>query len=166
MLKKGRVVSVGSGAGPKFVEACEDLELKKRFVSFGRNASKEDLESLKSACALGGGADALIAGGRGMGSYGLSKAALSAWGMWLAQNRKELKVFTVSPGFIDTAIVKGWGASKTPEEGTVALRRCLFEQVEKLVNGGYYGSDGVRSPLHFMRNPGEEEYDGKEPEFG
>ena len=30
-------------------------------------------------------------------------------------------------------------------------------------NGWYYGSDGIRSPLHYMRNPGEPEYDGSDP---
>ena len=30
-------------------------------------------------------------------------------------------------------------------------------------SGWYYGSDGVRSPLHFMRNPGEPAYDGVVP---
>ena len=27
-------------------------------------------------------------------------------------------------------------------------------------NGWYYGSDGLRSPLHYMRNPGEPPWDG------
>ena len=27
----------------------------------------------------------------------------------------------------------------------------------------YYGSDGMRSPYHFMRNPGEPVYDGVPP---
>ena len=30
-------------------------------------------------------------------------------------------------------------------------------------SGWYYGSDGARSPLHFMRNPGEPAYDGVVP---
>ena len=32
-------------------------------------------------------------------------------------------------GFIDTAICKGMGASKTPEEGTVSIRKCLFAEL-------------------------------------
>ena len=33
-------------------------------------------------------------------------------------------------------------------------------------SGWYFGSDAVRSPLHFMRNPGEPPYDGQVPVFG
>ena len=29
----------------------------------------------------------------------------------------------------------------------------------------FYGSDAKRSPLHFMRNPGEPPYDGAKPDF-
>ena len=39
----------------------------------------------------------------------------------------------------------------------------LFGDLEG--NGFYYGSDAVRSPYHFMRNPGEPEYDGVNPFF-
>ena len=39
-----------------------------------------------------------------------------------------------------------------------ALKKCILEELGG--NGWYFGSDGVRSPLHFMRNPGEPEYDG------
>ena len=41
--------------------------------------------------------------------------------------------------------------------------KCLFDELPG--NGFYYGSDGLRSPLHFMREPGEPEYDGKAPVF-
>ena len=55
----------------------------------------------------------------------------------------------------------GYGASKTPEEGTVAIKHLLLGSLKG--NGWYYGSDAVRSPYHFMRNPGEPEYDGVPP---
>lgn len=35
----------------------------------------------------------------------------------------------MTPGFIDTAIVKGWNATKKPAEGTVSLRHCLFQKL-------------------------------------
>ena len=62
-----------------------------------------------------------------------------------------------------TNMTRGYGATKPPEEGTVSTMKCLFDELPG--NGFYYGSDGVRSPLHFMRNPGEPEYDGKPPVF-
>ena len=46
-------------------------------------------------------------------------------------------------------------------QGTVAIKKLLFDELQG--NGWYYGSDGVRSPLHFMRNPGEPAYDGVVP---
>jgi hypothetical protein len=70
----------------------------------------------------------------------------------------EITSSCVSPGWIKTKLVGDSGATKRPEEGTVSIRHCLFQPLEG--NGWYYGSDAVRSPLHFMRNPGEPAYDG------
>ena len=39
-------------------------------------------------------------------------------------------------------IVKGFGASKPPEEGTVSIHQCLWGELNG--SGYYYGSDGVR----------------------
>jgi len=36
----------------------------------------------------------------------------------------------VSPGFIDTAICAGFGATKPPSEGTVSIVHCLFAPLE------------------------------------
>jgi hypothetical protein len=44
------------------------------------------------------------------------------------------------------------------EKGTVSIKHLLF--AEDVGSGWYYGSDAVRSPLHYMRNPGEPAYDG------
>ena len=52
--------------------------------------------------------------------------------------------------------------SRPREAGTLAIKKCLFD-MPKEESGWYYGSDGVRSPLHFMRNPGEPAYDGVVP---
>ena len=81
--------------------------------------------------------------------------------MLLAKMNPKLLISCCTPGFIDTKLTAGFGATKTPEEGTVAIKNCLFGQLDG--SGWYYGSDGVRSPLHFMRSPGEPEYDGIPP---
>ena len=61
---------------------------------------------------------------------------------------------------VDTALAADFGGNKkTPEEGTVSIRHCLFNELKG--NGWYYGSDGLRSPLLTGRNPGEPAYDGK-----
>ena len=72
-----------------------------------------------------------------------------------------LKCVSLSPGFIDTALTKGFGAKLTAEEGTVSSIKCLFGDV---VSGYYYGSDGLRGPLTMTRDPGMPEYGGEDEE--
>ena len=86
---------------------------------------------------------------------------MAAYTKVFAREHPTITTSCCSPGFIATNMTKGYGASKTPAEGTPAIRKCLFEPLEG--NGWYYGSDGLRSPYHYMRNPGEPVYDGKMP---
>mmetsp|Transcript_11119 Transcript_11119/g.20978 ORF Transcript_11119/g.20978 Transcript_11119/m.20978 type:complete len:282 (-) Transcript_11119:29-874(-) len=151
----GRVVNVGSGAGPIYVKASDPERAK--FLC-GCPPDFAALEALvKSEIARPGFLTDRSAGG----PYGCSKACLSAYTQLMAKLHPNILSSCCTPGFIDTAIVKGWGASKPPEEGTVSIRHCLLKPLDG--NGYYYGSDGVRSPYHFMRNPGEPAYDGTIP---
>jgi len=150
---EGRIVNVGSGAGPMYVRGISNAAEKRKLCSEDQTWEEVDaycksIPDLEAA---------------GMGGYGLSKALLTNYTSALAKLKPNLKISCCSPGYIDTAIVRGWGASKTPEEGTVSIKHCLFGELAG--NGWYYGSDGIRSPLHFMRNPGEPAYDGVVPEF-
>lgn len=148
LSKSGRIVNVGSGAGPMYVARCSS-DVKKMLCN--PDISWEQIaEHAKSG--LGSSAD-------GMGGYGLSKALLSCYTMLLAKQHPELLISCLSPGFIETSMTKGMGASKSPEEGTVSIRHCLFEKLDG--NGWFYGSDALRSPLHFLRNPGEPPYKGE-----
>merc|ERR1711974_286115 len=81
--------------------------------------------------------------------YGLSKACLNAYTLLLAREQPELRVNAMTPGYIDTDITRGMGATKSPEEGTKAALHCLMGDLEG--NGRYYGSDAVRSPLDRYR---------------
>ena len=54
------------------------------------------------------------------GGYGLSKAGLSALTLVQAKTYPNLKVVSLSPGFIDTPMTKGFGAKLTPEQGCVS----------------------------------------------
>jgi len=155
---QGRIVNVGSGLGPIYV---------------GSVRSQADRALL---CSGGGGGDAAITwedienyakranpNQSGGDPYGLSKALLACYSSTvLARQHPNLLVSCVTPGFINTRMTAGWGSSKSPAEGTLAIRRCLFETLAH-GSGWYYGSDGVRSQYHFMRNPGEPEYDGINP---
>lgn len=151
-----RVVNLGSGAGPGYVKKCPPVAQNALCTE---PASFEAIEALlakseDNKTGLGSEAD-------GMKGYGPSKAMLTLYTMLLAKQHPEISFSCCSPGFIDTKLVAGFGATKPPEEGTVAIRKLLFEELGG--NGWYYGSDCVRSPLHFMRNPGEPEYDGVPP---
>ena len=46
-----------------------------------------------------------------------------------------------APGFIDTKLTAGFGASKSPEEGTAAIRHCLFAPV--VDEGAAAAADGT-----------------------
>jgi len=150
--KNGRIVNLGSGSGPMYTSSLR-TEADKALLCSGAegDATWEDIEKhakekLNST----------------QNAYGLSKGLLACYSGVLAREYPNLKVSCVSPGFIDTQMTSGYGASKSPEEGTLSIRNCLFEPL-KHGSGWYYGSDGVRSQYHFMRNPGEPEYDGVNP---
>lgn len=149
-----RVVNVGSGSGPTYVSRCPEAiqpALCKRPADWeaieGLLAPSDDGRS-----GLGSAAD------RNAG-YGLSKALLSLYTMHCAAVFPDVLHSCVSPGWIRTKLVGSDGPSLGPEEGTRSLRHALFAPLDG--NGWYYGSDAVRSPLHFMRNPGEPAYDGR-----
>lgn len=145
--KKGRVVNLGSGSGPNHVSTCS-LEDKKMFCSPEKTTwewmEKHIQDRINSS-----------------NVYGLSKALLASYTGLLAVEHPNILFSCVSPGFIDTQMTSGWGASKKPEEGTKSILDCLFNDLDG--NGYYYGSDAKRSPYHYMRNPGEPEYDGVNP---
>lgn len=149
LSKSGRIVNVGSGAGPMYVRECSD-SVKKMLCS--PEISWEQIAE-HATTGLGSAADR-------MGGYGLSKALLSSYTMWLAKQHPEILVSCLSPGYIETGMTAGFGGGKkSPEEGTVSIRHCLFEKLDG--NGWFYGSDAIRSPLHFLRNPGEPPYKGE-----
>ncbi len=153
----GRIVNVGSGAGPSYVSRCPP-PVQARLCCGSLTWEEIEAQLTRSAdgkSGLGSTAD-------GMGGYGLSKALVMCYTELLARTHPNLTISCITPGFIDTAIVRGYNATKPPEEGTVSLRHCLFSKLKG--SGWYYGSDAVRSPLHFMRNPGEPEYDGVPPQ--
>lgn len=92
------------------------------------------------------------------GTYGLSKAMLHLMTIYFAKSNPKILSSAISPGFIATNMTAGYGASLTPEQGTVSIRHCLFKDISG--NGWYYGSDALRSPLHTTRNPGEPAFTG------
>mmetsp|Transcript_13102 Transcript_13102/g.31862 ORF Transcript_13102/g.31862 Transcript_13102/m.31862 type:complete len:279 (+) Transcript_13102:101-937(+) len=148
----GRIVNVGSGAGPMFFErGMTDKEQKQRYLE---PMTEEEIE--KEIVVIENMKDDFAA-------YAGSKALLACYTMSLARDHPKLTVSVITPGMIKTNITKGFGASKEPHEGTVSIRKCLFEELSG--SGYFWGSDGLRSPLHCLRNPGDPEYDGEAPVF-
>jgi len=147
-----RIVNVGSGAGPSYVKRWGETD-EARMLMNGQ-ADWEELADYVKAKLDSGSLD-------DFGCYGLSKAGLAAFTQALPRLYPNVICGCCSPGFIDTNMTKGYNAKKGPAEGTPAIKKLLLEQLEG--NGWYYGSDGERSPYHFMRNPGEPPYDGVMP---
>jgi len=145
--KAGRVVNTASASGPMFVAACSGMQ---RDVLVNPAVTWEEIETLTQK--------ALASPSTADPPYGFSKACLNAYTMFLARTHPTLSINSVTPGFIDTDITRGMGATKPPEEGTKAAIYCLTAELEG--NGRYYGSDAVRSPLDRYRGPGDPPYVG------
>ena len=141
--EKGRIVNLGSGSGPMYVGGC----------------SRQDQKVLCDPSTVTW--DWIESHSKGSGDYGKSKALLACYTGVFAREHPNILTSCVSPGFIDTQMTAGWGASKSPDEATVSIMSCLFNELKG--SGYYYGSDALRSPYHFLRNPGEPEYDGVNP---
>jgi len=144
-----RICMLGSGGGPGYVgknPAHRDVLCK-------WGTTWEQIEALKDSKPY----DAASP----MGPYGFSKACLHAYTRVLAkQYAGKITVSTCSPGFIDTNMTKGFGAKKTADEAAPVILHILFNPLK--ASGYYYGSDALRSHLHFMRDPGTPEYEGDE----
>ena len=150
--KKGRIVNTSSGAASGW--------LKKQDAKTQALCTNPDLtwENLNAFVQANVAANNL---GPGFSSaYGLSKASLCALTLVQAKAFPNLKVTSLSPGFVDTPLTGGSNSTSkiTPEKGCTSSLKCLFEDV---ISGAYYGSDGLRSPMTVGRDPGTPEYQGE-----
>lgn len=147
--KEGRIVNTSSGAASMWLRE-QDAETKALFTN--PDLTQADLDAaIQAQIKLGN----FLKWGKG---YGLSKAGLTALTLVQAKAYPTLKCVSLSPGFIDTPMTKGFGAKLTPEQGCASAIKCLFGTV---TSGFYYGSDGLRSPLTVPRDPGMPEYQGE-----
>ena len=145
----GRIVNTSSGAASMWLKK-QKPETKKLYSD--PMLTQEALDASLEA--------EIAAGNVGFGDgYGLSKAALTAYTLIQARLYPNLKCVSLSPGFIATAMTKGYGAKLSPEQGCKSSIKCIFEPV---TSGYYYGSDGLRSPLTMTRDPGTPEYEGED----
>ena len=146
--ENGRIVNLGSGGGPSYVSGVRSNEDLKILCSPDSEACTwEWIENYAQKHIENG--------------YGFTKAMLACYTGLFAREHPNIKTSCVTPGYILTQMTDGYGATKSPEEGLVSIRKALFDDLPG--NGWYYGSDGERSPYHFMRSPGEPVYDGVNP---
>ena len=145
----GRIVNVSSGMGPRYISKLD--EAGQKFWSSEPHTWSE-LEPAFQALFAGMSPDDKV------DAYSLTKSVLNKYTETAAKENPSILMSSVSPGFIDTGLAKGFGASATPEQGCVSSLKCLFDDLPG--NGFHFGSDSNRSPLHFERQPGEPEFEG------
>lgn len=144
-----RIVMTGSGGGPMYVDKLP-LENQKRICN--PKLTWDDIELERTS----------QAGEEIFNGYGRSKALVHAYAMYIANQHPNIATYAVTPGYINTQMTSGYGATKTPEDGAQPILHALFDApVEE--SGAYYGSDSKRSPLHKLRNPGDPIFDGIYP---
>lgn len=174
MNENGRIVIVSSSAGPSFVEACTSQEMKEFWIS--PDITWEEIDGIMQEFY---GMDpenyeAAFAAKEGFPEwmqhrvYQFSKACVNGYMLHLAREYPNMVVHSLTPGFIITDLTEKIGEKygKSAEElgavpverGTVTIKKLLLEDVEG--NGMYWGSDGLRSPLHKYRSPNTDEFDG------
>jgi len=145
---KGRVVGISSASGPSYVAKIND----KGFFVSGKSTWSEIDDYMKQK----------VNDGRESSAYGLSKACLNAYYMWLAQQpRYENRVVnTCTPGYIATDMTSGWGGNKKPASYAMkVIMKLTFDDLTPQ-SGCFYGSDAERSPMHCYRDPGDVVFDG------
>jgi len=150
LLKRpgGRVVNIASASGPMFVAKLGGGDAQ-RSVFLDPATTWEQLHAqIQARIASTGNSD--------QDAYGFSKACLNMYTMQAAQQYSDLVISSCTPGFIDTDLTAGMGATGTPEQGARSPLYCLFD--ESAGTGCYYGSDAVRSPLDRYRGPGDPPY--------
>uniref|UniRef100_A0A7S3DXJ3 Protochlorophyllide reductase n=1 Tax=Entomoneis paludosa TaxID=265537 RepID=A0A7S3DXJ3_9STRA len=159
---QGRIVNIASGGAPNFVQNCQPDDATWRDYLTAPWTIPDGIPKLnKMVQQMAQQTDKHESYGR-LRMYGFSKAALNAYTWWLAHEHPQWLINSVSPGWIQTEMTVGQGASKSPEEGAIPPVYLLMSPdiATQPAQGRYYGSDCQRSPMHTYRDPGEAPYDG------
>jgi carbonyl reductase 1 len=154
MIQKpgGRIVNIASASGPIFVSGCPDAalcqKLSQPWTLQGGIRELDDIASDPSNC-------------HGGNAYGYSKALVNAYTWLLAKEEPELIINAVTPGYIQTDMTRGSGATNPPSKGAIPpVWLLMSEELNSVPTGRYYGSDCKRSPLDCYRGPGDPVYVG------
>ena len=137
----GRIVHMASASGPMYVQ---QLSAQEREIFVNPQVTLNDIYNV---------IESTLSSGHLEEAYGFSKACLNMYNTFLARTQPRLVIAACTPGFIDTDMTAGMGASGSVEDGSRAPMFCLMSP--EVVSGAYYGSDSVRSPLDCYRGPGD-----------
>jgi len=100
----GRIVNVSSELGPSYVRSLKKDNQK---FFFWTDVTWEEIEEyVKQNLTKTKGA---------FGIYGLSKACLNSYTMVLAKNHPNILSSSIHPGFCNTTMTKGMGATRTAD---------------------------------------------------
>mmetsp|Transcript_17246 Transcript_17246/g.22413 ORF Transcript_17246/g.22413 Transcript_17246/m.22413 type:complete len:307 (-) Transcript_17246:173-1093(-) len=150
----GRIVNIASASGPMFVNGLQSGDLKDK-LSYPKSNFDDEKEIDTIAESFFDQLD------YGNDAYGLSKALVNAYTAIHAEKETDFIINSCTPGFIDTDITRGMGASNPPSKGAVCpVHLLMSDKIGQQPTGWFYGSDAVRSPLHCYRDPGSPAYDG------
>eukprot|EP00040_Diaphanoeca_grandis_P014773 m.75065 g.75065 ORF g.75065 m.75065 type:complete len:291 (-) comp24732_c0_seq1:285-1157(-) len=160
----GKICIVGSAAGPNFVAKCAP---DKQAILTNPKVTLHDLAEVLTHNLSDSPEEKGYPTG-GFHTYGLSKALVMAYTMYLQEQHPTLVINSVTPGFIDTDLTKPFKGDKTAEEagmkgtrhGAQAVLHTVTGDLPKEAKGWYFGSDKVRSPLDRYRSPGDPPYTG------
>ena len=152
----GRVVNICSAGGPNFIAKLPETDPLR-----GQLPKPWTIPSIDALDAIVKEARVKDDDPESWNAYGLSKATLMAYTYLLSRANPGMIINGVTPGFIETDLTAGMGASNPPSKGAEPVLHLLFaEEVASAPQGRYYGSDGKRSPLDVYRSPGDPEYEG------
>ena len=169
----GAIVNVTSGVGPSYVMKCS---AKYQKLLCNPDVTREEIRHFMNECAgVTNGAEGFTAKGLGSGeAYSISKAVANAYTLYLARMYPKLRVHACTPGFIETDMTRRFVSAggktpaelgmKPPEAGAVVAVKALLSDEKRYSekSGRYFGSDGLRSPFHTYRSPGDPEYTGSD----
>lgn len=149
LAEDGRIVGISSASGPSYVGKIPDKD--KGFFICGDSTWTQIDEYMNQR---------VKSGNIGDSAYGLSKACLNAYYLWLAKQYPKRTINTCTPGYINTDLTKQWGGNKKPASyAMTVIMKLTFGDLNPQ-SGCFYGSDAIRSPLHCYRDPKTEAFDG------
>jgi carbonyl reductase 1 len=153
----GRIVNIASASGPMYIQNLDDIdEMKLKLTKPWLLPYKiDDLDDIAIRYTR------QHVSKIHYNAYGISKALLNAYTVLYAKDEPLLYINSCTPGFIDTEMTTGQGATNPPSIGAIPPCWLMMDerQIPLLPSGRYYGSDCIRSPIHYYREPGDLPYD-------